>query len=113
MSSTTSEARTRRETPRKSQIHTPDDIPEPMDEATAAAFYGTHGFTAEALDQMPVAAEEFRGGFVRTRPVSIRFPEPMLAALKRAAARRGVAYQALIKVWLDERLEKERRASSG
>jgi predicted DNA binding CopG/RHH family protein len=94
-------------------IRSPEDIPEPMDQATAAHFYDTHEFTAEALDALPDASAEFTGAFVRTRPISIRFPEPMLAELKRVAAQKGVAYQALIKVWLDERLQQERAAASG
>jgi hypothetical protein len=87
------------------------EIPEPLDEAAAAEFYGTHEFTAGAIDELPDARGEFAGGFVRSRPVSIRFPEPMLAELKHLAAQKGVAYQALIKVWLDERLQQERRAA--
>jgi hypothetical protein len=58
---------------------------------------------------MPEVTADFPGPFVRTRPISIRFPEPMLAELKAHAARRGVAYQALIKVWLEDRLQQERR----
>lgn len=90
-------------------IPDPHDIPEPMDEAAAADYYATHGFTAEALDRLPDATEQFAGSSVRMRPVSIRFPEPMLDELKSLAARKGVAYQALIKIWLDERLQRERR----
>ncbi|MDQ3701816.1 MAG: BrnA antitoxin family protein [Chloroflexota bacterium] len=90
-------------------ITDPNDIPEPMAEAAAADYYSTHGFTAEALDRLPDGTEQFAGSFVRTRPVSIRFPEPMLDELKSLAARKGVAYQALIKIWLDERLQRERR----
>ena len=95
-----------------SPIHSPEDIPEPMDGATAADFYGSHEFTAEALDALPDASAEFKGTFVRTRPISIRLPEPMLDELKRVATRKGVAYQALMKVWLDERLQQERRTAS-
>jgi len=110
VTTTTREAAQRHEKQLK-PIHSPAEIPERMDEAAAAEFYGTHGFTAEALDQLPDATEEFSAGFVRTRPISIRFPEPMLAELKRLAAQKGVAYQALIKIWLDERLQQERQTA--
>ena len=83
-----------------------------MTEAAAAAYYGTHGFTAQALDQLPDASEAFGGTFNRRHPISIRFPEPMLAELKAIAARKGVAYQALIKIWLDERLQAERHVDA-
>jgi len=85
------------------------DIPESMSDGAAAAFYDAHEITTEALAEMPDVSHEFEGRVVRTRPISIRFPERMLAELKSLAADRGVAYQALIKVWLDERLRKERK----
>ncbi len=40
--------------------------------------------------------------------ISLRVPTPMLEALKALAQREGVGYQVLIKLWLDERLRKER-----
>jgi len=76
----------------------------------SSKLYSTHEFAPSVLDQLPEASAEFAGGFVRTRPISIRVPEPMLAQIKRLAAQKGVACQALIKLWLDERLQQERRA---
>jgi predicted DNA binding CopG/RHH family protein len=40
--------------------------------------------------------------------ISLRVPTPMLEALKALAQREGVGYQVRIKLWLDERLRKER-----
>jgi predicted DNA binding CopG/RHH family protein len=87
------------------------DVPEAMTQEEAANFYATHTFTAEALAAMPDVSCEFASGISRTRPISIRLPEWMLAELKACAANKGVAYQALVKVWLDERLREERRAT--
>lgn len=49
--------------------------------------------------------------FSKLRPssktISIRLPESMLAKLKRLAKKKDVPYQSLIKIYLDERIEKE------
>lgn len=41
--------------------------------------------------------------------ISIRIPNRLLAALRALARRGDVGYQVLIKRWLDERLQEERR----
>lgn len=87
------------------------DIPEEMTDAEAADFYDTHELSPNALAELPDVTHEFTGRLTRTRPISIRFPEQMLSDLKEVAQRKGVAYQALIKVWVDERLQRERRQS--
>ncbi len=43
----------------------------------------------------------------RTKPVNLRLPVDMIDELKRAAARRTLAYQTLIRMWLRERLDSE------
>jgi predicted DNA binding CopG/RHH family protein len=43
-----------------------------------------------------------------TTPISMRFPETLLADLKRLANEQDVPYQSLIKVYLAERVAKER-----
>lgn len=45
----------------------------------------------------------------KTAPVTLRLPEDLIAALKEEAARQDIAYQTLIRIWLDERLAAERR----
>jgi len=44
-----------------------------------------------------------------TRTISVRLPESLLEDLKRLANRRDVPYQSLLKIFLAERLEEERR----
>jgi hypothetical protein len=51
-------------------------------------------------DAVPRAAE--------ATAISIRFPNALLALLKKFAEREGIGYQVLIKRWLDERLRGER-----
>jgi predicted DNA binding CopG/RHH family protein len=45
----------------------------------------------------------------RTKPVNLRLPVDMIGQLKREAARRALPYQALIRMWLKERLDAETR----
>lgn len=44
-----------------------------------------------------------------TRTISLRLPEPMLEELKVLAHKRDVSYQSLLKLFLAERIETERR----
>ena len=44
-----------------------------------------------------------------TRTISVRLPESMLDDLKMLANKKDIPYQSLLKVFLAERLEKERR----
>ena len=39
------------------------------------------------------------------KSISIRLPQPLLTELKRVAAKMDVAYQALIKMWLSEKIK--------
>ena len=47
----------------------------------------------------------------RTAPVTLRLPVDLIEALKVEAARRDVAYQTLIRMWLDDRLAAETRTT--
>jgi len=42
--------------------------------------------------------------------ISLRMPDDMVAALKEVAARRHMPYQTLLRSWIAERLDQERRA---
>ena len=46
---------------------------------------------------------------LETRRINIDFPEWMITALDREAARLGIARQAVVKTWLAERLDQGRR----
>ena len=66
-------------------------------------FWDTHDATEE-LNWAP----EKRLELIYEPPVktiSLRLPSPMITDLKRIAAKMDIAYQALIKVWLSERMK--------
>lgn len=74
----------------------------PVPEKEVAAYWERHGATDE------VDFEKDRVELVYQPPVraiSIRLPQPLLTELKRIAARMDVAYQALIKMWLSEKVK--------
>lgn len=47
----------------------------------------------------------------RTAPVTLRLPIDLIEALKQEAERTGFAYQSVIRIWLEERLDRERKRS--
>ena len=76
------------------------------------AFWAGHDVTEYvnmAKGSWGIPAERYPS---KTRAVSIRLPETLLANLRRLAHARDVAYQALIKLWLAERLTQERLLQS-
>lgn len=48
-----------------------------------------------------------------TRTISLRLPQSMIDELKRLANKRDVPYQSLLKIFLAERIESERRGGGG
>ena len=75
---------------------------EPAAEKEVAAYWERHDATEET------DFEKNRVELVYQPPVksiSIRLPQPLLTELKRIAARMDVAYQALIKMWLAEKVK--------
>lgn len=78
----------------------------PHSEKDVAAYWETH----EAVDELDFSAKK-RVELVYQPPVksiSIRLPQPLLTELKRIAAKMDVAYQALIKMWLSEKVKEVR-----
>lgn len=87
-------------------------IPEFKDEDAERNFWATADSTAY-LD-WPAAK---RKKLVRLKPslrtISLRLPVSMIEDLKVLANRRDVPYQSLLKVFLAERLERERQTRAG
>ena len=58
-----------------------------------------------------------RGSFPALKPstttISLRLPQPLLEELKAMANERDVPYQSLLKVFLAERIARERRRKTG
>lgn len=84
-------------------------IPRFRSEAAEARFWDTHDST-DFLDELtPVKV-----AFPRPQPkvlVSIRLAKPDAALLRRIAARKGLGYGSLIRLWLTERLLEEQRTT--
>ena len=82
-------------------------IPHFRSEAEEAHFWDTHDST-DFLDELtPVKVS-----FPRPKPkvlVSIRLAKPQVRLLQRLAARKGLGYGSLMRMWLTERLLEELR----
>ena len=77
-------------------------IPHFRSEAEEARFWDTHDST-EFLGEFKPATVTFP----RPKPkilVSVRIAKPEVALLRRIAARKGLGYASLIRMWLAERL---------
>jgi predicted DNA binding CopG/RHH family protein len=82
-------------------------IPEFASEAEEQEFWATAD-TTEYFDWSQARRVVFPNLKPTTTPISMRFPETLLADLKRLANEQDVPYQSLIKVYLAERVAKER-----
>jgi len=84
-------------------------IPHFRSEAEEARFWDTHDST-EFLDEFKPA----KVTFPRPKPkvlVSVRIAKSEVALLRHMAARKGLGYGSLIRMWLTERLFDELRAA--
>ena len=82
-------------------------IPRFRTEADEARFWDTHDST-DFLDELTPA----KVTFAPPKPkilVSIRLAKPQVRLLQRIAARKGLGYGSLIRMWLTERLLEELR----
>ena len=78
-------------------------VPEFHDEAQERAFWESHDST-DYLDwslAQPVVLPNLKP---TTKTIALRLPQHLLDQIKAAANARDVPYQALIKVWLQEKL---------
>lgn len=76
-----------------------------MTDEEIADFWRTHD-ASEFWADMESVREKFRD--IRPKKaISMRIDEQALTELKRLAARKGLGYQTLIRMWIKERLEKE------
>ena len=69
-----------------------------------ARFWDTHDSTA-FLEEFSPAKLEFPKP--RKRLVSMRLPEAEIIGLKRIAARKGIGYLTLLRMWITERFFRE------
>ena len=85
-------------------------IPKFSNEAGERAFWAVTDST-EYVDWSKAGEATLTNLRPTLRTISIRLPESMIAELKLLANKRDVPYQSLLKVFLAERLAKERTAA--
>lgn len=81
-------------------------LPALTSDAEAEAFVDTADLAAYDLTAMLPHSFEFAP---KTAQVNMRFPEPLLAAVKAQAARRGMSYQRFIRQTLEAALRQSDR----
>lgn len=81
-------------------------IPKFKNEDEERKFWATHDFT-DYLDYFKPVKLDLSELKPSTKPVTIRLPESLLAALKNLAHKKDVPYQSLMKIFLAERVQKE------
>ncbi len=88
-------------------LHHPKPIPAFAGEAEEREFWETHD-TTEYVDWSRAQDVVFPNLKPSTTSISLRLPVALLAEIKRAANKRDVPYQSLIKMWLAEKAETSR-----
>lgn len=83
-------------------------IPEFNSEAEERTFWETHDST-EYLDWSKAKTAKFPNLKPSTKTISLRLPESLLDRIKIEANKRDMPYQSLIKAWLVEDVEEQRR----
>jgi predicted DNA binding CopG/RHH family protein len=86
----------------------PKTIPEFKSEDAERRFWATHdsGDYLHWSDAQPVRLPNLKPS---TETISLRLPKHLLDSIRLAANSRDVPYQSLIKLWLQEKLESQRR----
>ena len=69
-----------------------------------AEFWDRHETTKFLKELKPVSVKFSKP---KMKLVSMRLPEPEIAGLRRIAARKGIGYLTLIRIWVTERFFKE------
>lgn len=83
-------------------------IPKFANAAEEARFWETHSITSHLDELEPISEPLITVAPKRARrPITIRFDEDLLNALKKIAAKRRIPYQTMIKSWLFERVSEE------
>jgi len=86
-------------------------VPEFRSEDEERQFWGDHDST-QFIDWRTAERRKFPKLKPTLRTISLRLPVSMIEDLKILANKRDVPYQSLLKVFLAERLKKERRRAS-
>lgn len=88
-------------------MKTKKTIPKFRSEEEEAKFWDTHSVTDFVHELKVIKNVKFPKP--RKRLISVRVDEPLINSLKAVANSKGIGYLTLIRMWLMERLSKERR----
>ena len=80
--------------------------PQFMDEKEEAEFWATHDSTEYLDDTKPVEVT-FIDARIPKKLISVRFDNETIESLKAVARKKGIGYQTLIRLWVNERLTQE------
>jgi len=81
-------------------------VPRFRSEAEERAFWESHD-TADYFDLSKAQRVRFPNLKLSTTAISLRLPQDLLDRIKVAANKRDVPYQSLIKVWLNEKVDRD------
>jgi predicted DNA binding CopG/RHH family protein len=80
-------------------------LPSGLPPEEEAAWWDAHRDYWDTVEHQEEADEVVEAVPIRrTKPITMRLPVDMIEALKREAEGRAIPYQALIRMWLKERL---------
>lgn len=82
-------------------------IPKFKSEREEAKFWENHSITEFEDDLVEIKYVRFPKP--RKRLISLRIDDTMISSLKKTAAKKGLGYLTLIRMWIAERLSKENR----
>jgi predicted DNA binding CopG/RHH family protein len=86
-------------------------LPRFKSDKEAADYFDTHD-TTELAETLPAVRGPIIDGRKPLKPISLRLPAETITAAKRVARQKGIGYQVLLRIWITERLAKERRRAS-
>ena len=86
----------------------PQTIPHFKSDEEAAEFWDTHS-VADYLDELE-PAPDVRFRLQNLKQISLRLSPGQIMTLKVIAARKGIGYQTMLRMWITERLQQERPA---
>lgn len=85
-------------------------IPDFKDSQAEAEFWSTHD-SAVYVDWAAAEQTIFPNLKSSTEAISLRLPAPLLARIKALASQKDVPYQSLMKVYLNDQVDRELRAA--
>ena len=91
-------------TPKRNKEHL--TVPKFTTEDAERRFWATHD-SAKYFGAMTQVHERIQDARPLKKAISIRVDEPALVKLKLVAAKKGLGYQTLMRMWVLERLEQE------